>query len=151
MSAIPFKRISFVLSVTGLLILCLACSPSKKTQYTTGSIPDYDKESMMNKKDQIVVFDPDISLVNHLRKISGIRVNQQGGETRIMIRGATTIIGNSSALFVVNGRPIGQSFRQLESTVSVGDIRRINVYKGMEATNRYGMRAGSGVVEITTK
>ena len=151
MSAIPFKRISFAFSVTGLLILCLACSPPKKTQYTSGSIPDYDKESMMNKKDQIVVFDPDISLINHLRKISGVRVNQQGGETMVMIRGASTIIGNTSALFVVNGRPIGQSFRQLENTVSVGDIRRINVYKGMEATNRYGMRAGAGVVEITTK
>lgn len=105
----------------------------------------------MNKKDQVVVFDQDISLIDHLRKISGVRVNQQGGETVVMIRGANTIVGNNSALFVVNGRPIGQSYRQLESTVSVGDIRRINVYKGMEATNRYGMRAGAGVVEITTK
>lgn len=105
----------------------------------------------MNKKDQIVVFNPDISLIDHLRKISGIRVNQQRGETMVMVRGSSSIVGNNSALFVVNGRPIGQSFRQLESTVSVGDIRRINVYKGMEATNRYGMRAGAGVIEITTK
>lgn len=133
------------------LILIISCSAPKGTQYTSGSIPDYDKESMMNKKDQVVVFDPDISLIDHLRKISGVRVNQQRGETVVMIRGANTIIGNNSALFVVNGRPFGQSFRQLESTISVGDIRRINVYKGMEATNRYGMRAGAGVVEITTK
>ncbi|HMB98167.1 MAG TPA: TonB-dependent receptor plug domain-containing protein [Balneolaceae bacterium] len=141
----------FILPPLYFLILIIGCSAPKNTQYTSGSIPDYDNESMMNKKDQVVVFDPDISLIDHLRKISGVRVNQQRGETVVMIRGSNTIIGNNSALFVVNGRPIGQSFRQLESTVSVSDIRRINVYKGMEATNRYGMRAGAGVVEITTK
>jgi len=144
-------RLLLVFSVAVLLAMITGCSAPEKTQHTSGSIPDYDKESMTNKSDQIVVFDPDISLIDHIRRMSGIRVNQQGGETLIMIRGATTIMGNNSALFVVDGTPIGQSFRQLENMVNVSDIRLINVYKGSEATIRYGMRAGAGAIEITTK
>jgi TonB-dependent SusC/RagA subfamily outer membrane receptor len=67
------------------------------------------------------------------------------------MRGVHTISGENNVLFVVNGRPIGNSFNALESTVDVNDVQDIRVIRGSMGSQLYGIRGANGVVEITTK
>ncbi|MGF1669642.1 MAG: TonB-dependent receptor plug domain-containing protein [Balneolaceae bacterium] len=150
MKSIQIILIAFVVLVSGIVLS--ACSSSKRTtEYRSGALTDYNKDASKNSKDNIVIFESNISLIDHLRRIPGLHINRRGGETLIMVRGMQSIYGNNSALFVVNGRPIGTSFNQLESTVDVTDIRRISVLRGSEASQRYGLQASAGAILITTK
>ncbi len=82
---------------------------------------------------------------------SGINVvnneGNPGGDTRIQIRGITSMSGASNPLYVVDGMPYDG---QLNS-ISPSDIESISVLKDAAASSLYGSRAANGVVMITTK
>ena len=113
-------------------------------------------------------------------KVAGatIRTNSgaPGGGTQVRLRGPTTITGNSSPLYVVDGVIIsdvsipGGSNAVSRAASGVGvnnsvqdnvvnraadlnpnDIESIEVLKGASAASIYGSRAAAGVVVITTK
>ena len=113
-------------------------------------------------------------------KVAGatIRTNSgaPGGGTQVRLRGPTTITGNSSPLYVVDGVIIsdvsipGGSNAVSRASSGVGvnnsnqdnvvnraadlnpnDIESIEVLKGASAASIYGSRAAAGVVVITTK
>ncbi len=94
-------------------------------------------------------------------KIAGVQVTAQGGQIgasqNIVIRGNSSF-GNNQPLIVVDGVPMTND-NPTGSAVILGsglndinteDIESISVLKGGSAA-LYGMRAGNGVILITTK
>jgi len=100
-------------------------------------------------------------------KIAGIDVTSattQGGSSRIVIRGATSIGGNNQPLFVVDGIPVDNSsyntnrqgyggfdYGNTAQDLNPDDIASISVLKGPNAAALYGARAANGAIVITTK
>lgn len=70
-----------------------------------------------------------------------------GGETRIQIRGISSMSGQTTPLFVVDGMPFDGSL----TSISPSDIESMTVLKDAAAASLYGSRAANGVVVITTK
>jgi len=142
--------ISLLLSFLIISIALSGCTPVKRTtQHSEGSIPDYPRER--DDRDKVVVFNADLSLRDYLRRISGISIYERSGETVVLVRGTNTLMGEQSALFVINGHPYGNSLREIESVLTVQDIRTIRAIKGSEASLRYGLNASAGAVIINTK
>lgn len=108
------------------------------------------------------------NLVNAMAgKISGVQITSSSGtpgaSSRIVIRGASSPLGDNQALFVIDGVPIDNSEtsnigggaagagsnRAVDIDPSI--IESINVLKGAAATALYGSAGARGVVIITTK
>lgn len=70
-----------------------------------------------------------------------------GGETRIQIRGISSMSGKTTPLYVVDGMPYDGSI----NSISPSDIESMTVLKDAAASSLYGSRAANGVVVITTK
>ncbi|HOO42957.1 MAG TPA: SusC/RagA family TonB-linked outer membrane protein, partial [Bacteroidales bacterium] len=94
-------------------------------------------------------------------RVAGMQVTQAGGaigaSSRIVVRGNSSLSGNEP-MIVVDGIPIAND-NYMVGAVDYGsglydinpeDIENISVLKGGSAA-LYGMRAGNGVVLITTK
>lgn len=100
-------------------------------------------------------------------KIAGVQVTgtsgSVGASSRIVLRGNSSITGNNEPLYVVDGVPISNSsFGSAGSgggvdlpngaaDINPDDIETITVLKGPNAAALYGLRAGNGVIVITTK
>ena len=100
-------------------------------------------------------------------KVAGVQVTgtsgSVGASSRIVLRGNSSITGNNEPLYVVDGVPISNSsFGNAGSGGGVDlpngaadlnpdDIESITVLKGPNAAALYGLRAGNGVIVITTK
>lgn len=100
-------------------------------------------------------------------KVAGVQVNQFGGtvgaSSRISIRGNSSLSPDQQPLIVVDGVPIandtqrsgdgyynGVDYGSGLNDINPEDIESISVLKGGSAA-LYGMRAGNGVILITTK
>lgn len=94
-------------------------------------------------------------------KIAGVQISQAGGQigasSRVVIRGNSSL-GDNQPLIVIDGVPVSNS-SQRQNNIDFGsglydvnpdDIESITVLKGGSAA-LYGMRAGHGVILITTK
>lgn len=83
-------------------------------------------------------------------RAAGVQVTQTngapGGDARIRIRGANSVLGNNNPLYVVDGY-VGADF----NFVNPADIETIQVLKDAASTSIYGSRGANGVVIITTK
>jgi len=109
------------------------------------------------------------NLVNALAgKVAGVQITNSSGmpgsSSRIVIRGASSLLGNNEALFVIDGIPMDNSeagnpdgsLGAGGTTNRAGDIdpniiESITVLKGSAATALYGSAAARGAVIITTK
>lgn len=109
-----------------------------------------------------------ISLTGSLSgKVAGVQVNQFGGtvgaSSRISIRGNSSFSSDQQPLIVVDGVPISNDTKRSGDNTYNGvdygsglndinpeDIESVTVLKGGSAAI-YGMRAGKGVILITTK
>ncbi|MDR1556833.1 MAG: SusC/RagA family TonB-linked outer membrane protein [Tannerellaceae bacterium] len=100
-------------------------------------------------------------------KVAGVQINQFGGSvgasSRISIRGNSSFSSDQQPLIIVDGIPIandtqrsgdhhynGVDYGSGLNDINPEDIETITVLKGGSAA-LYGMRAGNGVVLITTK
>ena len=83
-------------------------------------------------------------------RFPGVRVLRQQGGFSVQIRGTTTINGNSSPLYVIDGFAIDAGPDGLIA-LNPGDIARIEVLKDATQLAMYGVRGANGVVVITTK
>lgn len=107
------------------------------------SVQEVDGEELKQSKE--------LNVLNSLSgKVAGVNITQgggglNGGGARIVIRGETSLAGNNTPLFVIDGIP-GSS-----NDVAADDIESISVLKGPAAAALYGSRAAAGVVLITTK
>lgn len=107
-------------------------------------------------------------------KVAGVNITSSAGAAGaasfITVRGQNSITGDNQPLFVVDGVPIDNSMDysgnpdDLQNNLTQGvnysnraidlnpdDIETVSVLKGGAATALYGMRAGNGVIIITTK
>jgi TonB-linked SusC/RagA family outer membrane protein len=99
-------------------------------------------------------------------KVAGLQISQSGnmgGSTRLVVRGAGSILGENQPLFIVDGIPIsnrgfstasasgGRDYGSAISDLNVDDIATLTVLKGPNAAALYGSRASNGAVVITTK
>jgi TonB-linked SusC/RagA family outer membrane protein len=95
-------------------------------------------------------------------KVAGVQITQSGGQvgasSRIVIRGNSSF-GNNQPLIVVDGIPYtngntvnnGVDFGSGLYDINPQNIESVTVLKGGAAAALYGMRAGNGVILITTK
>jgi len=103
-------------------------------------------------------------------RVAGISISSSsgnmGGSSRVLIRGAASILGNNEPLYVVDGVPInnsnynsreeirgggGTDFGSMSQDINPDDIESVSVLKGASASALYGSRAANGVIMITTK
>ena len=118
---------------------------------------------------------PASSIENALQgKVVGASISMNngapGGGAQVQIRGASSLIGNTQPLFVVDGVVVSNSVRSTRQSVATGslnsgeengtnrladinpnDIESIEVLKSTAAAAMYGSQATNGVVLITTK
>lgn len=82
-------------------------------------------------------------------RISGVRVEAPdgtpGADTKLRIRGATSLTADSRPLYIIDGFPSETNI------VNPGDVESIDVLKDAASTAIYGSRGANGVVIITTK
>jgi TonB-linked SusC/RagA family outer membrane protein len=83
-------------------------------------------------------------------QMSGVSVRQTSGspgsDITIQVRGAASINGESTPLYVVDGVPIDNL-----SGINPSDIKSIDVLKDAASAAIYGSRGSNGVILITTK
>ncbi len=84
--------------------------------------------------------------------VAGANVRQASGQpgqsATVIIRGRTSISGDTEPLYIIDGMPVNQdNFRSLNSN----DIESMRVLKDAAATAIYGNRGAAGVIVITTK
>jgi len=73
---------------------------------------------------------------------------QPGASARVQIRGASSITGGNSPLYVVDGMPIEDGLFQ---SLNPNDFESVDVLKDAVATAQYGNRGSNGVIVVTTK
>ncbi|MEM9328293.1 MAG: carboxypeptidase-like regulatory domain-containing protein, partial [Bacteroidota bacterium] len=114
------------------------------------------------------------TLLNSLTaKASNVQISRSNGDpgagSTIRIRGANTLLGETSPLIIVDGIPIsnetiygggndvtggrtgGVSQQSRLNDINPNDIESIQVLKGASAGALWGARAANGVIVITTK
>lgn len=83
-------------------------------------------------------------------RAAGVAVTQSSGAPgagfKIRIRGANSISGNNTPLYVVDGLVVGDI-----NSININDIASMEVLKDASATAIYGSRGANGVVLISTK
>ena len=113
---------------------------------------------------------PSPNVLNSLQgKLSGVRIDQgtggAGSSSRIRIRGNTSLSGNQSPLFVIDGVLLkpdvtgpetwagdnNADFGNILKNINEDDIESVSVLKGSAASALYGSGAQNGVILITTK
>lgn len=84
-------------------------------------------------------------------QVAGVQINQSTGQPGkgmgFRIRGAASVNGGSSPLFVVDGIPVNTDL----SNINPDEIESFSILKDAAATSLYGSRASNGVVLITTR
>jgi TonB-dependent starch-binding outer membrane protein SusC len=83
-------------------------------------------------------------------RLTGVQITTADGspdaELLVRVRGGTSITGDNTPLYIVDGFPVGSL-----NAISPQDIQTIDVLKDASSTAIYGSRGANGVVIITTK
>lgn len=118
----------------------------QKKSSTTGAISKVESESI--QKYATGNFEQALAGV-----MSGVQVTQGGrnigDDSKITIRGLSTITAGSNPLIVVDGVPLTEGSPL--NSINSNDIESINVLKDAASASIYGSRAANGVLLITTK
>jgi TonB-dependent starch-binding outer membrane protein SusC len=98
-------------------------------------------------------------------KVAGAQINQNSGNPAggisVRLRGASTVVGSSEPLYIIDGVIVNNDSRQLLDLggysqnrivdIDPNEIERIEIIKGAAASAIYGSRANNGVIQIFTK
>jgi TonB-linked SusC/RagA family outer membrane protein len=102
---------------------------------------DFNQGAIINPLDQIQ------------GKVAGVVITEAGGDPNqtatIRLRGQTSISGDQSPLFVVDGIQLSDP-NQFQN-IAPGDIESYDVLKDASATAIYGSRGANGVIIVNTK
>lgn len=84
-------------------------------------------------------------------KVSGLQVQSQsvaalGRDTKVRLRGESSLDGNTSAIYVVDGTILPSS-----SDVNPDDVEDVTVLQGPNAAALFGAQGANGAIVITTK
>lgn len=85
-------------------------------------------------------------------KVSGLQINTVNNgvnaDTRIVLRGERSILGNNQALVVLDNVPVSSDYL---NSLNPDDIDNVSILKGANAAALYGSDAANGVILVTTK
>jgi TonB-linked SusC/RagA family outer membrane protein len=114
-----------------------------KKKDVTASVSSISKEAMSER----TLF----SLADAMKgKAAGVQITQNdgtpGSESTIRIRGASSISGGSTPLYVIDG-----IMQEDANNINPGDIESIEILKDASGTAIYGARGANGVIMITTR
>lgn len=133
--------------------------------------------STQEVKGDVLVSAKQDNIINGLAgKVSGVQITNStgmpGSSSRIVIRGATSLVGENQPLFIVDGIPIDNTEAGAIDALGQGPdnvalnqgstsnrgididpniIETVTVLKGAAATAIYGSQAARGAIVITTK
>ena len=106
----------------------------------------------------------EVNPINALQgKVAGVQIDQGAGglfgNSKIVIRGNSTLGTNNQPIFVVDGvimdngvfNGVGRDFGNDFKNLNTEDFESVSVLKGSAAAALYGSRAINGVILITTK
>jgi TonB-dependent starch-binding outer membrane protein SusC len=82
-------------------------------------------------------------------KVAGVQIisnGQPGSSPQVIIRGAGSILGGASPLFIVDG-----IWTDDITNVNTADIMSVDILKDASACSIYGVRGANGVILITTR
>lgn len=105
----------------------------------TGSFKTIDN-SLLN---QIV----STNIFARLEGVSGIYFDRRNGNEILSIRGRSTLMADANVLVIVDNFPYDGDI----SNINPNDVESITVLKDAAAASIWGVRAGNGVIVITTK
>lgn len=137
--------LNVVLDDTQLLdeVLFVAYGTSKKSSFTgSASVvksEQLEKISGTGFVEALQGMSAGVQIVNH--------EGNPGGDSRIQIRGLSSMSGITTPLYVVDGMPYDGTL----TSINPSDIESMTVLKDAAASSLYGSRAANGVVVITTK
>ena len=98
---------------------------------------------------QAAVINPATGLAG---KVSGVDIrladNGVDPQVKVTFRGSRSIEGSNTALIVVDGIPVDQTYL---ANLNPSDIEDVTILKGSNAAALYGMAASNGVMAISTK
>lgn len=117
---------------------------SQKRSDVTGAVSKYQND----KLDET----PSSRLDQALQgKIAGVAIqnitSEAGADTKIQIRGLTSINQASGPLVVVDGHPVPDGL----SFINMADVQSVEVLKDAASAAIYGSRGSGGVIMVTTK
>ncbi|WP_176954480.1 TonB-dependent receptor [Niabella drilacis] len=109
------------------------------------------------------------SFLNSMQgRVAGLQITTGSGEpgtgSKVLIRGANSLAGSSTPLFVIDGVQVNESEAPIASSrfgksaqrnplnsINPADIVSIDVLKDASATAIYGSRGANGVIIVTTR
>lgn len=136
------------LSVVLLASAVMACASQARssrpaeTGPTTSSVSETDIQNQPGQPIEKVL----------ANRVSGVDVAMTpDGFLSVRIRGASTVMGSSEPLYVIDGVPITPGPNGALMGINPGDIESIRVLKDAANTAMYGSRGANGVIVIKLK
>lgn len=106
---------------------------------STGAFESIDKETINRRVST--------DILSRLEGVSGVYFDRRMGGQSLSVRGRSTIMANESPLIVVDNFPYEGDI----SNINPNDVESITILKDAAAASIWGVRAGNGVIVITTK
>lgn len=144
-SPINVKLASSATDLNEVVVVSVGYGSARKKDLTGAvesiSAKDFNQGTIIDPLDQIK------------GKVAGVVITTGGGDpnqaSTIRLRGQTSISGDQSPLFVVDGVPLDNAVEF--QSIAPGDIETYDVLKDASATSIYGSRGANGVIIVTTK
>jgi TonB-linked SusC/RagA family outer membrane protein len=87
-------------------------------------------------------------VISRLKAIApSLLFDERTGQTKLNIRGQSTILANNQPLIVVDNFPYDGDL----NSINPNDIESVSILRDAAASSIWGVRAGNGVIVITTK
>lgn len=149
------------------VVLEIATSDMNEVVVTALGIPKQKRQlgySVTNIKGSELAKTNEVNPINALQgRVAGVQIDQGAGglfgNTKIVIRGNSTLGKNNQPIFVIDGVIMdndifsgeGRDFGNDLKNLNMEDFETVSVLKGSAAAALYGTRAINGVVLITSK
>lgn len=149
------------------VVLSQAVSDMNEVVVTALGITKQKRElgySVTNIKGSDLAKTNEVNPINALQgRVAGVQIDQGAGglfgNTKIIIRGNSTLGTNNQPIFVIDGvimdndvfNGSGRDFGNDLKNLNMEDFETVSILKGSSAAALYGTRAINGVVLITTK
>ena len=131
--------------IISISIIIFGCNASKT------SISSNNEPSKVDVRSEKINEFSEISILNRIRSIPGLRINGSDENTaEIYITGITSVMFTQEVTFYVNGMRAG-TFSQLNNLIKPNEIKSMRLLKGTSAANIYGEEGTWGVILIKTK
>lgn len=144
------------------VLVFAGCSGTKNTSSSGQNSPDivdsgYQMGAAGNANQSNIMVDSNkgkpsnLSLVEMLRRLPGVRVSGTGAYSKFTVDGTSqSFMAGTDPLFVVNGNAMGTDYSYVHTMVDPKTVVSTSVLKGADAAI-YGSRGANGVILIRTK